>query len=218
MLKLVESRVVTGSAVQERLRELDLDEAVLLRAVAEGDSADATCTENDPVTLGGSLRWGRAVRSLREDLRPRGWTKCDADNLPTIVHPKQRLAIAVARGNESTGDMSAEPSTKYSRGPACQTRVDRNAQMALFEAKASPKPAPRRVIPREGMPTYFLLVHPSNGRVEFELVLPSACDENGRFSSFVERIILTPYTRDPQPFGKKEVEEPLRVDVPVTRR
>jgi hypothetical protein len=218
MLKLVASRVLTGSAVQQRLQELDLEEAVLLRAVAAGDSADATCTNNDPVTMGGLLRWGRAVRSLREDLRPLGWTKCDVDNFPTIVHPKRKLAIAVARGNESTGDASAEPSTKYARGPACQTRVDRNGQVMLFDAKPHPKPASHLVVPQEGVPTYFLLVHPANGRVESEFVLPSACDDTGRFSSFVERLILTPYTRDPQPGGKKEVEEPLQVDVPVSRR
>jgi hypothetical protein len=220
MAGLVATRVVTGADVELRLRELGIEETILRRAVGAGDSAAGTCTENDPFTLGGLLRWGRSVRSLRDDLRPLGWTKSDFNGLPTVVHPEGKLAIAIARGNESTGDASADPSTKYARGPASQDRVEQNAQLALFDVVTSLKPVPTFVPPpAPGTPTYFLLHYPKQDRVEFELVLPSGLDESGRFSTFVERLMFEPYTRDQVTgAGIKGVEEPLQVDVPVKRR
>lgn len=207
---VVVAKVFTDAdQVEARLTELGLTGEILTRAVERGDAEASMCTAHDPVTIPGSVRWGRTVRSMRDDLAPSGWTKSEDDGLATVVHPDRKLAIAVALGDEGTGVAEAEPKTKYQRGPASQTRVLFNAQLMLFDA-------PRYVRPPSGMPTYFLLVRPAAGKVAFELVLPAACDESGRFTAYAERIIFPPFERNPSPRGR--VEEPLTVDVQVTRR
>jgi hypothetical protein len=210
MVALVVARVITEpDRVEARLREMGLESGVITRAVQLGDAEAGNCTPNDPVTISGLVRWGRTVRSLRDDLIPRGWERCDDDGLAMVVHPKRKLAIAVARGDESTGIADEEPRTKYARGPASQSRVETNKQMMLFDS-------PRMVRQPQGMPTYFLLVHPGNDHVSYELVLPATCDEAGRFESYAERIIFPRLDTIPGP--RSPVEDSFDVDVPVKRR
>lgn len=198
--------------VEARLNAFGLTSEIFSRAVAVGDQEASNCTENDPVTLSGSVRWGRSTRSLRDDLLPQGWTRSTSDGIETVVHPDRSLAIAVARGDERTGVAGDEsPKTKYSRGRAVQSRVLWNAQYSLFEMPPQVVRAPR------GLPTYFLLQYPTNQHVAYEVSLPEACDETGRFSAYAERLVFAPYRRDGDP-TRKIVEPPLNIDVPVTRR
>jgi hypothetical protein len=208
--RVVVAKVFTEpDQVEARLRELGLTSEIVTRAVECGDAEASMCTANDPVTISGSVRWGRSVRSLRDDLIPLGWTKNDEDGFPTVVHPKRRLAIAVVRGDEGTGIAEEAPKTKYQRGPASQSRVQYNAQLWLLDV-------PQYVRPPSGMPTYFLLVNPESDYVAFELSVPSAFDETGRGTAYVERIIFPRFERNPSPKGR--VEDPLSVDVQVKRR
>lgn len=203
--------------VVDRLAQLGIRPDQLRDAVAIGESFRSACTPNDPAITGGFLAWAKTTRALRELLAQDGWRRRSTNGLETVVHAGGLLEIAVATGGGQTGHVGGTPRTKYARGPATVAAVERN-QMSLFETSDPivPGMAPARTTP---MPTWLLLVAPGVHHVHCELALPNDIDNDGNITSWVERIILDPVARDPEPIVETPtVDGEPDVVVEVSRR
>ena len=214
--------VVADDGVPARLDELGLTADVLSRVLERADAEATATTELDPPTIEGILRYGKAVRFLREELVPQGWTFSNARNYCTTVHPDGALAIVPSSGDEYTGVWvpGQSPTTKYPKGETTARVVRMNGQgvldLDLGEALEEPAVwAPESV--------WYLLYRVADGRIFLELSFPTAID-GGVISSWRERIILPPIDRQPLPYideswsGPSDDSDDDRYDVSVAPR
>jgi hypothetical protein len=194
-----------------RLNQLGLVPQILRDSVLAGQMARAQCTENDPPPCQGFIAWARTVRSLRELLIPRGFTRSESGRLSTVVAPGGEFAIAVAVGDAATGDASRQPKTKNARGPATCAAVDTN-QKLLIEgvlASAEDDPDPKR-------PTWYLLIAEIDAELRVELSLPLRVGEDDRIEEWQERILLPPILLGDDTLVRLDLSPEL--DVRVTPR
>ena len=203
--------------VASRLKQMGLDQMDLQEPVMQGMLARSECTLNDPPLFAGFTAWARTVRVLREKLIPKHWTRSDEGNFPLAVNPSGNLAIAVATGDDGTGDAMANPMTKSPKGPRTQSAIEANQyQSLLFEA------FPEFEIPEtqhNDRVTWILLQHYDQVKKEVrsELSLPSSY--SGKVDGWSERIILTalpfdPTTAIPVPVLPSSPD----IDIPLIRR
>ncbi len=150
-----------------RLADLGVPAMVPQEALVEGAMARDRCTPNHPPTFPGLLAWGETVRALRDRLAPVGWRRNDAGGLSTVVDAAGLVAIAVATGDEATGDAAFPPSTKYTKGPSTQLMIEGNQGVLEFMRAERTDDAPRRV-------TWLLLFRRSENEIRAELSLPVA--------------------------------------------
>lgn len=205
------------SDVATRLIELGLDQMDVQEPVMQGMLARSECTLNDPPIFPGFTTWARTVRVLREKLIPKHWTRSDEGNYPLVVNPAGNLAIAVASGDEGTGNPMSNPMTKSTKGPRTQSAIEVNQyQSSLFDA------FPEFEIPETSnndRVTWILLQHydQSKKEVRFELSLPSSY--SGKVDGWSERIILTALPFDPTTAIPVPVLPSLPdIDIPLRRR
>lgn len=203
--------------VATRLAQLGLEQADLHEPVSQGMLARSECTPNDPPLAPGLITWLRTVRMLREKLIPKQWTRSDEGNYPLVVNPEGNLAIAVASGDEITGNAHANPMTKSPKGPRTQSAIEVNQyQSSLFEV------FPEFEIPEtphNDRITWILLQHYDQAKkeVRFELSLPSSY--SGKIDGWNERIILTALPFDPTVVIPVPVLPNLPdIDIPLIRR
>lgn len=83
----MEERVFKELSAIARLKTLHIDPEVVRKAVLAGELARDTCSQHDPVTLPGTLAYGRAIREFRDGMIPRGWTILREHNLELTVSP-----------------------------------------------------------------------------------------------------------------------------------
>ncbi|MFN7962702.1 MAG: hypothetical protein U0002_15645 [Thermoanaerobaculia bacterium] len=146
------------------------------------------------------------------------------NNLPLVVDPVRRIAIAVTSGSETVGDPSlgACPTTKYPKGPVFvhQVQVNRRQLVMFPERSHTPLPIDGEFV------TWLLMVrseyHPKTEAVGehvafCELSLPAEIDEEGYVTAWAERIVLEPVRLDQsRPQERALIEE--EIIVPVSRR
>lgn len=200
--------------ITDALTGLGLSAEVLREATLVGESARDSCTANDPPNAAGFVAWARTVRALREILIPQGWTRNDDTNFSTIISPDSRTAIAVATGDEGTGNPKTTPKTKYPKGPATIAAIDSNRkQLQLFEINEiiSEKAA------GDGVNTWMLVRRRAGDSILIELSLPADVGEDGRVGSWAIRLILEPITLEPNPLAD-QTDEAERIEVQVRRR
>lgn len=206
--------------VVSRLNELGLKVGLLQDAVRRGYVASASCTENHPPLVRGILGWGEVVCALREYLIPLNWSASDESNYSVVINPTGRIAIAVATGDEGTGNPKAFPSTKSLKGPNTAAAVTLNQQqltLDLFDNTARLRVAEPRPEPAEGRKTYLLLVYRGENELRCELSLPDQITEEGRVNGWSERIILDPISLDGEPLELTPSPQP-DLDIDVKRR
>ena len=80
---------------QALLKEIGVSEDALLAALDEGDAAAARCTPNHPPLAAPIYRFAETVRSLADQLAPKGWTRRDYKNFSTIGIVQFEGGIAV---------------------------------------------------------------------------------------------------------------------------
>jgi hypothetical protein len=201
---------IDPSDVEAALARLGLTVHPLQKAIVSGYLARISCTANDAPIAPGFYQWNATVRMLREELVMINWTRCDEGNFATIVSPDQKIAIAVASGNEDTGIEHAVPTTRSSKGPNKAAAVVINSgQLDFFLAEATPvDDAYKRA-------TWMLLFHTYGDEIRGEPSLPVQMDEEGHISIWKERIILpaTPLGSDvkmPVPDFSPDVEIDIR--------
>jgi hypothetical protein len=151
----------------------------------------AACTENDPLFLPGTIFWGKGVRFLRDGLLPAGWTKDDPRNLSLTISPDGATAIAVATGDQLTGNITTTdlPKSKSGKGNASKDAIAAN-QGELFPWMAPA--APPKKEPSSVKRTWWFLIRIEDGEVFGELLLPFVMDDDGRIvgKRCKERIVI----------------------------
>ena len=143
------------------------------------------------------------MRTLREKLIPLNWNRSDDGGYSLCVNPDSTLAIAVATGDENTGNPREMPLTKSPKGPRTQLAIEINQhQSSLFDDLPDIGISD---LPNSDRTTWVLLQHYDQGRkeVRFELSLPM--NYSGKIDGWSERII----------FGAVPFDQSLSIPVPM---
>jgi hypothetical protein len=177
--------------VEMRLEKLGLDTEILKQAVNLGLLARLECTENDPSSFPGICSWAASVRSLREQLIPRGWERLNDRNLPLTVNRSLGIAITASSGDDCTGIEGLFPRTRNPKGVTTQQKVKSNAeQLGLFTDTTD---TPEELIAEvKKWNTWLLLSYRdvANRKIRCELSCPIGLGPDGRVDEWSERIIL----------------------------
>ena len=176
----------------DRLAELGLSIGLIERVIRRADADVGTFTELDPPIMVGLTRWGRISRYLREELVPDGWTYDNPRNLARTIHPSGEFAIVAATGDELTGLIGLLPTTRYRKGDATVQAVAVNEQLTFDFGDAFTSDL---TADAGALLTWFLLFFEDEAEFRVELSLPDGI-EDGRITSWAERIILPPFPRD----------------------
>ncbi|WP_409478691.1 hypothetical protein [Pseudobdellovibrio sp. HCB154] len=203
--------------VNSRLHELGVSEEILRSAVEAGERARLGCTANHPRMTPGFVGWSDTVKLLRDRLIPEKWTKHDTGGLPTVVHPKGMISIAVTTGDEGTGIETRELRSKYSKGSATAALVEVNhTQLGFDEEILGPRLFKK---PSGTILTWYLVIRRLADEIRFELSLPSGLSENGQVAEWKERILFAPITLDDDAVKiDNTIEEVDDIVVEVTRK
>lgn len=176
--------------IASRLEQLGVSEAALREAIYQGHLQRSRMTLNHPRTFPGLVMWGEVVASLREQLRPLGWYRKDVGSFPVTVNEDLNLAIAVASGDEATGVPYAHPSNRSKKGRNTVDAIEANRQMGLFEQTEEFVLVVEDGV--EGNQTWILMHYTdtARGEIRFELSLPADIGDDGKITSWAERILL----------------------------
>lgn len=117
----------------------------------------------------GFYRFAETVKSLAEQVAPLGWVRRDFKNFSTVVRPDDRVAIAVASGNDGTGDLSADVTTRSPKGAATEQAVDENLSLPLDDRYVADNARPK-----VQTTTWFLLHARRDGQLLAELSRPKS--------------------------------------------
>jgi len=181
-----------------------LTQEILWNALVFGEAERRTCTEDDPGTLTGMVGWGRPIRSLREQLRPKKWRREEPKSLPLVVSPDRDVAITVASGDEQTGNArSAFAATKWDKGKMLLDWVDPSRQMTLDDALEEGG------VPEALPDLWILLVFRTSTEIHAELSRPTSVTPDDRLRFGGDRIFLKPIPIDQTlPFEDEDDDEP----------
>jgi hypothetical protein len=116
-------------------------------------------------------------------------------NLARTIHPSGEFAIVATTGDELTGLVDLQPTTKYQKGFATIQAVETNEQLALDFGDLDLGPDDGQATDVGDLLTWFLLFHVDDDGFRLELSLPDAIVD-GRITSWAERIILPVFPRD----------------------
>lgn len=205
-------------ATQNKLLSMGLTEDILLNVVRSGVLARRDCTPNHPPIYAGISAWANAVRTLREQLLPKDWTRTDEGNYSLVVHPSGNIAIALATGDENTGNSAATPMTKSPKGPSTRSAIAVNlSQMSLFQEDEDLSSDFDSSNPESRL-TWLLLMARVGNKVKSELSLPISCD--GKVNAWQERIILSDIDLDPNTdiFATPIVPQMPDIEIDIRRK
>jgi hypothetical protein len=181
-----------------RLKELNgLTAELLMRIVQEGLAIAADCTLNHPPFYRGMKPWGEIVKVKREMLIPLGWKRMDDGNYSITLSGDGTVAIAVATGDEHTGNKDESPCTKSRKGPHTEEVVTKNDSL-MHTLFGDIRPTSAELEKINARMTWLLLFRRDEEKraTHCELSLPSRMNQEGQIDGWVERIIL-----DSIPFG-----------------
>jgi hypothetical protein len=189
---------------------LNLNEETITQAVQAGFMQWASCTANHPPSFPGISAWSETVRVFRDLTVSRGWVRSNEANLPFTTNAEGTVAVAVATGDESTGNPDFTPCTKSSKGPRTRKAVAvNNRQLSLFPIEVTPEELAQ--LQGEGRRmTWLLLFNRDEVRreVRFELSRPTKINKDGKVDGWIERILFRPF-----PFDSDVIEVP-RIESP----
>jgi hypothetical protein len=201
-----------------RFQELGVAVEALQKALTAAHAARIGTTANDAPQIPGTYAWGAAVRTLRDELCPRGWRKADPHNFSLVVNDSRRINIAVESGDALTRirrpDMA--PRTKSVKGLYVEAAALRNRiEGDLFPETLSEDL--RKVAAILEYPTYIFLIYTTDTEYRAELSLPDEVDDK-QIVSWKKRIFV-PDTDDPLKERKPVPGEDLPdIDIPVRRK
>lgn len=201
---------------RRRLAELGVSLEAVLKSLQAGHLARVSCTDNDPPFIPGTEAWRFVVRTLREELIPKGYRKADPHNFSLIISDARKLNLAVASGDAMTRNRGGDPKTKHLKGLFTEAVTIRNRHIGgLFPEDISEEV--RTAISVLEYPTWILLIYITDEEVRAELSYPDQI-EDGQIVSWKERIFI-PDSADDTGNKRKPVEDTEPdIDVPVRRR
>ncbi len=202
--------------VTEALAVLGLTIDGLHQAIDQGEyDRDQHSSQFNPPTDPGIRAHGTTVRALRETYVRKGWNFCDHQNFSTLVSSDSAMAIAIASGDEATGDPNRVPRTKHQKGESVVLGVERNRQIPLFRL-----PPVIRMDRHTAAMTWILLRNRRGQIVRCELSIPTSLGEDKRAIFEGTRIILPDLVLGPRGGVKSRDDEPVEpsIDVTVLRR
>lgn len=204
------------SDVNARLAELGLTEGALHKAITQGLLARSEATPNHPPLYAGFVTWANTVRALREELIPQHWTRNDEKMYSRVFNPSRTMAIAVATGDENTGNPNVNPMTKSPKGAATTHAVESNAAQLTFGFEFDQIDLANT--DNDEIKTWLLMFTYFKNEVRCELSLPIAC--NGKVDGWSERIILRPIQLDANfiDIPISPLPEMQDIDVVISRR
>lgn len=174
--------------IASRLEQLGVTEGVLREAIYQGHLHRTRLTLNHPRNFPGLVMWGEVVAALRDQLRPLDWVRQDVGSFPVTVNEPLNLAIAVASGDEATGNPYAHPSNRSKKGRNTAEAIEANRQMVLFDEFL------QQVKDDVGGNQTWILMHytdTAKGEIRFEFSLPAGIGDDGKITSWSERILLS---------------------------
>jgi hypothetical protein len=209
---------IESNETQNKLLSMGLTEELLLNVVRSGVLARRDCTANHPPIYAGISAWANAVRTLREQLLPKSWTRTDEGNYSLVIHPNGSIAIALATGDENTGSHAATPMTKSPKGPSTRSAIAVNlSQMSLFQEYEDLGSGIDSSNTESRFTWLFLMARVGN-KVKSELSLPISCV--GKVNAWEERIILSDIDLDPNTdiFATPIVPQMPDIEIDIRRK
>lgn len=217
----VPSSALSDEDGASRLREFDLTEDVLQEAGFVGYSAAASCTNNDPRSLPGTLAWARMIAHLRDAKAGDGWRADRGSNYETVVDRTRTRAIAVAAGTPATGRRGSTPKTRTPKGTVTRRRVRENAQLSLGHGTsvfAGPGVAAADDH-AEPIETWMLLHYFDKDAEEIRLELSLPLEMSGsQITAWRERIILGAVSFSSELDIDLTIDDDLPIDIDVSRK
>lgn len=201
---------------RRRLAELGIAVEALQAALQAGTAARLACTENDPPFIPGTEAWRFVVRTLREELLPKGWRKSDPGNYSLVSNDERKVSIVVASGDDLTRVYPGSPRTRSLKGLYTEAAIVRNTyQYDLFPETLTERL--REVAAVLEYPVWILLIQITDEETRAELSLPNEIDD-GVIVSWAERIFIP--DDEPGEGGGKKYDDDIGpdFDVPVVRR
>ncbi len=158
------------------------------------------------------------IRTLREELCPRGWRKADPHNFSLTINDAKGINIVVESGDALTRQKHGNPRTRSLKGLYMEAATLRNhLDTDMFPETVAEEL--RRVAAILEYPTWILLVYITDEEFRAELSLPVAM-EGEQITDWSERIFIP----DPEDIGGQLDQPdagdqgPPDIDVPVRRR
>jgi len=204
--------------VATRLKALGLSVDILSDAIRAGYQGWSSCTELDPPMYPGISMWANIVRRLRQRVLAEGWTYSDEGNYSTVLSPDGTFALAIATGDENTGNSSIQPTTQSPKGPRTISAVQVNEAQLVFGFIVSEEEDRNSQNGDDKATTWILLVHRNNTVINAELSHPLDIDDNQRISGWHERIILPIVEFSPDEEIDFNDNDEVTIDIPVLRR
>lgn len=203
--------------VEARLAELGLTEGIFHNAILQGLLARSETTLNHPPLYAGFVTWGNTVRALRDELIPLQWERDNENNYSRVFNSSRTMAIAIATGDENTGNPNATPMTRSPKGSATNQAVESNAAQFSFAGEGFDK-VDLSNEDEADVKTWLLMFSIVGNEVRCELSLPIAC--NGKVDGWMERIILRSIQLDPTNIDIpiSPLPEMPDIDVAISRR
>jgi hypothetical protein len=201
---------------RRRLAELGVSVEALIRSLEAGQLARLSCTPNDPPFIPGTEAWRFVVRTLREELLPRGYRKADPANFSLVINDARKLNIVVSSGDAMVRSKTGNPKTKHLKGLFTEAVILRNKQIGgLFPEEISEEL--RTAVSILEYPTWILLIYITDDELRAELSYPDAIEE-GHIVSWKERIFVPDSADDGGSEMRPTGDTDPDIDVPVRRK
>jgi hypothetical protein len=201
---------------RRRLAELGIAVEALIKALQAGYVARLSCTDNDPPFIPGTEAWRFVVRTLREELLPKGYRKADPGNFSLVINDTRKINIAVASGDALTRVASGDPKTKHLKGLFTEAVTIRNKHFDGLFPEDIPEEL-RIAISVLEYPTWILLIYITDEEFRAELSYPDKI-EDGQIVSWTERIFIPDSADDPGAVINPIEDADPDIDVPVRRK
>lgn len=173
-------------SVEQRLGELGLTPVILFDVVKHYARTVLGMTPDHPSWCTGIAPAGEAVFALRQLTRPLGWTREENRGFALTIHPKNILAVNIAKGDLNTGNPEHDPTSHSEKGVCTvEALADNQISFDFMEKFAASDEAD--FVSR---PTWYLLIRVTERFVKFEFSLPIALSADNHISKWAERLIF----------------------------
>jgi hypothetical protein len=181
--------VIEEVDVKNELEQLDLAVDPLRDVVRHIALTINSYTEDHPSWGPGITTASEAVFALRSILRSLGWRREEENGFALTVHPENRLAINIAKGDEGVGDANSQVLSVSAKGICTEVAIEQNQMCFGFVKRVE-----ITVLDSMGRPTWYLLYNKKANGIHAELSLPLELADSRQLSGWAKRIIL-PITR-----------------------